>query len=77
MNKFGENSASAMVILSAQMSNLGRIIHANDEIEALLGYKRSEILNKNVTCIMPRIIGQFHDGFIRRYLDSGVNRVID
>jgi len=49
----------------------------NDEIETLLGYKRVDILNQNVKLIMPSIIGQFHDNFIRRFLDSGTQKVIN
>jgi hypothetical protein len=32
-NTFGENSASAIIVISANSTNVGHILHANDEIE--------------------------------------------
>jgi PAS domain S-box-containing protein len=58
--------------MSAQVLTMGRIIHANDEIEALLGYRRQELINRNITFIIPNIIAQYHDGFIKRYIETGV-----
>ena len=41
---FGENSASGIIIISATSINIGIIIHANEEIENILGYKRKEVI---------------------------------
>ena len=37
---FGENSASAIIIISATSSRIGTVIHANEEVEHILGFKR-------------------------------------
>ncbi len=58
---FGENSGSAIVIISASSSQIGTIIHTNQEIEQVLGYKRKELIGRNVNCLMPRVIGKAHD----------------
>ena len=41
---FGENSASGIIIISATSINIGIIIHANEEIENILGYNRKEVI---------------------------------
>lgn len=35
---FGENSAAAIIIISATSSKIGTIIHCNEEIENVLGF---------------------------------------
>jgi hypothetical protein len=37
---FGENSASAIIIISATSSKIGTVVHANEEVEHVLGFKR-------------------------------------
>jgi PAS domain S-box-containing protein len=74
---FGENSAAAIVIVSATSLEIGRIEHVNDEIEHLLGYKRRDILGKNCGVLMPRPIGDAHNSFIERYFETAKARVID
>jgi hypothetical protein len=37
---FGENSASAIIMISATSSRIGTVVHANEEVEVVLGYKR-------------------------------------
>lgn len=58
---FGENSGASMIVISATLLNMGKILHANDEVETLLGYRRKELIGRNINCIMPNIIGKIHD----------------
>lgn len=57
-------------MISATSKKIGYIIHANEEVEALLGYSRKDLLNKNVNTIMPRPIGKVHDKLIERYFET-------
>ena len=77
MSLFGQNSASALIVVSASSSNYGKIIHTNEEVESFLGYKRKELLEKNVSMIMPAIIAINHNRFVSRYLETGRRRIID
>lgn len=74
---FGENSASAIIIISATSTDLGTIVHCNDELEGILGYKRKDALGKNINVIIPRPIGKVHDKFVHRYFDTAKATVID
>lgn len=66
-----------MIVVSASSSNYGKIIHTNDEIESFLGYKRKELLEKNVSIIMPTLIAINHNRFVSKYLETGRRRIID
>lgn len=46
-------------------------MHANDETEAMFGYKRKELLGHNVSILMPKLIGRHHNDFINHYLSNG------
>ena len=51
-------------MISATSSKIGTVIHANEEVEHILGYKRQELIGKNVTLIIPRPIAKAHDKLI-------------
>lgn len=74
---FGENSNAAILMISATSTNVGNIIHANDEVETILGYKRREVIGRNIAFIMPRPIARVHDLFIHRYFETAKPTVID
>lgn len=50
---FGENTASGIIMISATSTHVGTIIHANDELEHILGYTRKDLIGKNIKIIMP------------------------
>ncbi len=52
-NIFGENTATVVCMISATSTLMGKIIHINNEIEFLLGYRPPEIIGANVSCLMP------------------------
>lgn len=74
---FGENTQSAIVIISATSSKIGIIQHANEEIENVLGYKRKDLIGKNISMLMPRPIGKSHDRLIQRYFETAKPMVVN
>jgi PAS domain S-box-containing protein len=64
-----------MIALSTK--KVGEIIHANDEIYRILGYKRKNLIGKNINVIMPGPIGMVHDKYLRRFLETAKNRIIE
>jgi two-component system, LuxR family, sensor kinase FixL len=44
--------------------------------EALFGWTRSEMIGRNVSCLMPQPDRDAHDGYIARYLHTGQPRII-
>ena len=64
-------------MISATSSQIGTVIHVNDEVEGILGYKKKDLLNKNISMIIPRPIAKVHDRLIQRYFQTAKPTVID
>ena len=53
-----------------------KIRRFNKSAERMFGYGEQEVLNLNVRMLMPEPLSSQHDGYIKRYLESGEARVI-
>jgi len=62
----------AMIIIDER----GTINSFSAAAEHLFGYMESELLGKNVSCLMPQPDRARHDQYIAHYLDTGQRRVI-
>ncbi|MDH3588659.1 MAG: PAS domain S-box protein [Gammaproteobacteria bacterium] len=58
------------------ISDSGRIETFNRAAEALFGYSADEIRGKNVSVLMPEPYRSEHDGYIKRYLETGEKKII-
>lgn len=54
----------------------GCIQDFNPAAERLFGYKAHEVLGQNVSLLMPSPDREAHDGYISRYLATGIPRII-
>lgn len=48
----------------------------NQAATQIFGYERDEIIGRNVKVLMPQPYRREHDGYIRRYLETGHKRII-
>ncbi len=48
----------------------GMVQNFNKAAERIFGFSTSEILGKNVSCLMPSAVAVQHDGYLQRYLDT-------
>eukprot|EP01102_Stenamoeba_stenopodia_P022508 TRINITY_DN9410_c0_g1_i1.p1 TRINITY_DN9410_c0_g1~~TRINITY_DN9410_c0_g1_i1.p1 ORF type:complete len:632 (-),score=194.64 TRINITY_DN9410_c0_g1_i1:44-1939(-) len=67
-----ENLVDGVVIID----NKGNILFVNKSTETLFGYSREEVVNKNVSILMPKETASVHDTYIKRYLQTGEGRII-
>jgi two-component system sensor kinase FixL len=65
-------AVDAIVVIDAQ----GRIETFNRAAERMFGYREGEVRGKNVKLLMPEPERTGHDGFLRRYLETGQARII-
>ena len=62
----------AMVVID----KVGRIMSFSKAAERLFGYAESELIGENVSTLMPSPDRERHDGYLKRYLDTGEKRII-
>jgi len=46
-------------------------------LNRLLGFKKNELLEQNISRIIPRVIGDVHEKFMRRYFDTSESKLVD
>ncbi|KAJ3341336.1 hypothetical protein HDU83_006673 [Entophlyctis luteolus] len=79
-SKLGMNLSAednAIIKISGERGNLGIITATNDNFNKLFGYCQGEIVGRNINMIVPSPFSELHDGFLRKYLETGSSRVID
>lgn len=54
----------------------GTILSCNRAAEKLFGYTAAEMLNRNVSLLMPNPHRERHDAYMQRYLRTGQSRII-
>ena len=54
----------------------GLVLSFNRTAEKMFGYGAAEVIGKNVSMLMPPPYSRAHDGYLARYRESGVARVI-
>jgi two-component system sensor kinase FixL len=55
----------------------GNIEAFNRGAERLFGYPETEVLDRNVSMLMPSPYHEEHDGYLQRYLTTGDVRIMD
>jgi len=68
---FDTKAISILVI-----DHFGIIQQFNKASEALFGYASAEVIGHNVNILMPEPYRSNHDAYIKRYLDTGVPKII-
>lgn len=62
----------AMVVIN----EAGEILSFSQAAERLFGYTENEVVGSNVSRLMPSPDRMRHDGYLRRYLETGEKRII-
>lgn len=66
-----------IAIISGNINSLGKILTINHQLSAILGYDKDELLQDTVNKLCPSFIGQYHDEFMYRYLETAKKHIID
>ncbi|KAJ3295954.1 hypothetical protein HDU79_007920 [Rhizoclosmatium sp. JEL0117] len=53
-----------------------KILRLNEAVTVIFGYSQEELIGQNVNRLMPLSTGKQHDGYITKYLETGVQNII-
>jgi PAS domain S-box-containing protein len=67
-----DSAVDAIVVIDSR----GRIESFNSAAQRMFGYAASDVIGSNVSVLMPPAIAEEHDAYIRRYLETGEQRII-
>ena len=67
-----ETVPDAMIVIDVN----GAIIFFSAAAERMFGYSEEEVLGRNVSILMPSPDREAHDGYLKRYLDTGSPHII-
>jgi PAS domain S-box-containing protein len=67
-----DSVVSGVVVIDAR----GCIIEINPAMQQIFGYAQEELLGANVRMLMPEAHGKHHDGYLRRYAETGQEKII-
>ncbi len=76
------DSASLEALLNAAVDSIiiideeGTILLFNPAAESIFGYASVEVIGKNVTTLMPQPYRDQHDGFLKRFRETGKASII-
>jgi len=65
------SSDTAILVISGNLNSLGIIESANEHIKAQIGFDISDLIDRNVSRIMPRAIGEVHDNLMMHHIKTG------
>jgi PAS domain S-box-containing protein len=67
---------STLIQVGALKENLGRIINPNKGIERLFGYRRGQLIGKNINLVIPSDLAIIHQAFLETYIRTGKNKIL-
>lgn len=61
----------AVVHISGNGENLGKIVNVNQALTRVFGYTKTELINHSVNVLMPVMFAKEHDSFLERFFKTG------
>ena len=72
----GTTQPNAEITGSLTIDHKARIRSFDDACEQLFGFRKSEVIGRNVSLLMPSAYAAQHDHYMTRYLCGGEPRII-
>lgn len=67
---------TAVIVISGNLNSLGIVRSANEHVKKQLGFEPSDLIDRNISRIMPKSIGEVHDMFLLNNVKAGVGGLL-
>ena len=75
--RFFDSDIYALLMVSGEIKELGRIKQANSSTRFVFGYDPKELIGSKINKLMPGPFSQIHDKFLMRFLNQGKSNWLD
>ncbi|KAL4469369.1 hypothetical protein ABPG72_006005 [Tetrahymena utriculariae] len=65
-----ENSKNSIIIVLADQEKMGEVIYSNQQLQTFLGFSKQDLLQKNVSILIPPLISKRHSNFMNRFIQT-------
>lgn len=67
----------AIISISSANDRIGEIIDLNTGLTKLTGHSKAELINSNISRIIPEPYASHHNSFIKNYLATGTSKMMN
>lgn len=81
-NEAAAVSTSRFALMDAMQQSViaidtkGTVLYLNKRFTQMSGYESSDLMGRNINIIMPSPYKEHHDGYLKKYLDTGDTKII-
>lgn len=68
---------STILLVCGNMNTFGTIVNANLVSDSMFDLKKDELIGKNITCMMPPNISQYHIQLIDNFYDTMNSNILN
>lgn len=77
IKNFSNNVKYVVIVMRVSTNEIGIMEDVNHEIRHLLGYRRNEVIGRNLQMLMPKSVANLHDQFVQNYLDTAKPKILN
>ena len=77
IKNFEENSDSSIIIVSGVLDKLGIVLYANNLLNSIVGYDKTELIGTSINKIIPKPISDIHNNLILNFYRTGKRKFLD
>lgn len=77
VKNFSSNVKYVVIVMRVSTNETAIVEDVNHEIRNVLGYKRSDVIGKNLQILMPHCVGILHDQFVQNYLETAKPKILN
>jgi len=66
-----KSSETAILVINGNIGAVGIVERANEHVKTQLGFDVNDLVGRNISRVMPKVIGEVHDNFMMHHVRTG------